>query len=168
MLSVGLRLLTSETRAETQPPTATTATPAVLRTTTGRTTSSESATATSELTQPPERARQRRPSRDLFLEQAAVDAEAREQATASGYSDMRYSDAARKTADTLLDDGPARLRRRRHTSGELPTRQPTKMRSLDEDAQSEIQSEILDSIRGLKSEMHELRALVSEMHLRAK
>lgn len=125
-------------------------------------------TATSELTQPPERARQRRPSRDLFLEQAAVDAEAREQATASGYSDMRYSDAARKTAGTLLDDGPARLRRRRHTSGELPTRQPTKMRSLDEDAQPEIQSEILDSIRGLKSEMHELRALVSEMHLRAK
>ena len=131
-------------------------------------------TATSELTQPPERARQRRPSRDIFLQQAAVDAEGREQAAASGYSDMSYSDAARKTAGTLLDDAPARLRRRRHTSGEVPTLQPTKMRSLDEDgsfksdAQREIQSEILDSIRGLKSEMHELRALVSEMHLRAR
>ena len=129
-------------------------------------------TATSELTPPPEPARKRRPSRDLFLEQAAVDAEGREQAAASGYSDMRYSDAARKTAGTLLDDDQARLRQRRHTTGDVPTSPPTKLRGLDEDAsfqpdaQPEIQSEILDSIRGLKSEMHELRALMSEMHLR--
>jgi hypothetical protein len=85
---------------------------------------------------------------------------------------MRYSDAARKTAGTLLDDDQARLRQRRHTTGDVPTSPPTKLRGLDEDAsfqpdaQPEIQSEILDSIRGLKSEMHELRALMSEMHLR--
>ena len=131
-------------------------------------------TAAPELTQPPERTRhQRRPSRDLFLEQAVVDAEGREQAAASGYSDMRYSDAARKMAGTLLDDDVARLhrRRRRHTTGSMPTSQSTKVRGLDDtgrfrsDAQPEIQSEILASIRGLQGEMQELRALVSDLHV---
>ena len=129
-------------------------------------------TAAPELTPPSERARhQQRPSRDLFVEQAVVDAEGREQAAASGYSDMRYSDAARKMAGTLLDDGVARLHRRRHTTGSMPTPQSTKVRVLDaaasfrSDAQPEIQSEILASIRGLQREMQELRALVSDLHV---
>ena len=121
-------------------------------------------TAVSELTpQPP---RRKRPSRDLFLEQAAVDAEGREQVAASGYSDMSYSDAARKTAGTLLDEDQA-LRRRRHT-GEGATLRPTKMRDLDveDESSSETRSEILQSIQGLRAEMHELQALINEMHLR--
>ena len=131
-------------------------------------------TAAPDLTQPPEPARhQRRPSRDLFLEQAVVDAEGREQAAASGYSDMRYSDAACKMAGTLLDDDVARLRRRRcrHTTGSMPTLPSTKVRGLDDaasfrvDAQPEIQSEILASIRGLQGEIQELRALVSDLHV---
>ena len=86
---------------------------------------------------------------------------------------MRYSDAARKMAGTLLDDGVARLhrRRRRHTTGSMPTLQSTKVRGLDDaasfrsDAQPEMQSEILASIRGLQGEMQELRALVSDLHV---
>ena len=123
-------------------------------------------TAASELTPPPQPPRNRRPSRDLFLEQAAVDAEGREQAAASGYSDLSYSDAARKTAGTLLDEDQT-LRRRTHT-GEAATLRPTKMRDLDVEAESssETRSEILQSIQGLRAEMHELQALINEMHLR--
>ena len=122
-------------------------------------------TAASELTPPQQPPRKRRPSRDLFLEQAAVDAEGREQAAASGYSDLSYSDAARKTAGTLLDEDQT-LRRRRHT-GEVATLRPTKMRDLDveDESSSETRSEILQSIRGLRSEMRELQTLISEMHL---
>ena len=121
-------------------------------------------TAASELTpQPP---RRKRPTRDLYLEQAAVDAEGREQVAASGYSDMSYSDAARKTAGTLLDEDQI-LRRRRHT-GEGAMLRPTKMRDLDveDESSSETRSEILQSIQGLRAEMHELQALINEMHLR--
>ena len=114
----------------------------------------------------PQPVRRRRPSRDLFLEQAAVDAEGREQVAASGYSDMSYSAAARKTAGTLLDEDQT-LRRRRHT-GDGATLRPTKMRDLDveDESSSETRSEILQSIQGLRAEMHELQALINEMHLR--
>ena len=84
---------------------------------------------------------------------------------------MRCSDAARKMAGTSLDDGVARLHRRRHTTGSMHTLQSTKVRVLDaaasfrSDAQPEIQSEILASIRGLQREMQELRALVSDLHV---
>ena len=93
-------------------------------------------------------------------------AEGREQVAASGYSDMSYSDAARKTAGTLLDEDQI-LRRRRHT-GEGAMLRPTKMRDLDveDESSSETRSEILQSIQGLRAEMHELQALINEMHLR--
>ena len=130
------------------------------------------ATLTSPESTQPSRPRQRRPSRDLFLEQAAVDAEGREQVHG-----LRYSDAAKSAAGTFLSPAPsddvdkARLRQRRHTAGDVPTLQPTKMRALDEDhsfvasperlRNGENQAEILAAIQGLTSEMHDLRALVA-------
>ena len=61
----------------------------------------------------------------------------------------------------LAKEDQTRLRRRRNTSGDLPISGPLVVDHMALPGQSEVQSEILAAIRGVKSEMHELRALLA-------